>query len=130
MARYDHLAVYQSAYDLNLYFFRLSRGFPKDFKYGLAEEIKSLLSDLLDQIVIANNSTNKCIVLKKASLTIERIKIKSRILHDLKVMSLKSYEYFFKELGEISKQLEKWYAWAKKELVIKTVADLSDQRKN
>jgi hypothetical protein len=130
MARYDHLAVYQSTYDLNLYFFRLSRGFPKDYRYGLAAEIKSLLSDLLDQIVITNNSTDKCIVLKKASLSIERIKIKSRMLHDLKIMNLKSYEYFFKKLGEISKQLEKWYAWAKKELSKTTVADPRDQKQS
>jgi hypothetical protein len=114
MARYDHLSVYQNAYDLNLYFFKLSRGFPKDFKYGLAGEVKSLLSELLDQIVIANNATDKVIVLKKATLSIERIKVKCRMLHDLKVMSLKSYEYFFAQLVEIAKQLQKWYAWARK----------------
>ena len=114
MARNDHLSVYQNAYDLNLYFFKLSRGFPKDFKYGLAGEVKSLLSELLDQIVIANNVTDKVIVLKKATLSIERIKVKGRMLHDLKVMSLKSYEYFFARLVEISKQLAKWHAWAKK----------------
>jgi hypothetical protein len=114
MARYDHLSVYQSTYDLNLYFFKLSKGFPKDYKYGLAGEVKSLLSELLDQIVIANNSTDKAGALKKASLSVERIKVKSRMLHDLKVMSLKSYEHFFSQLVEISKQLQKWYAWAKK----------------
>jgi hypothetical protein len=115
MARYDHLRVYQNTYDLNLYFFKLSRGFSKDFKYGLAGEVKSLLSELLDQIVIANNSQDKTVVLQKASLTVERIKIKSRMLHDLKVMNLKSYEYFSRQLIEISKQLEKWYAWAGKD---------------
>jgi hypothetical protein len=114
MARYDHLSVYQNTYDLNMYFFKLSRGFPKDYKYGLAGEAKALLSELLDHIVIANNSTDKTATLQKASLTVERIKFKSRMLHDLKVMSLKSYEYFSKRLIEISKQLEKWYAWARK----------------
>jgi hypothetical protein len=98
-----------------MYFFKLSRGFPKDFKYGLADEVKGLLSELLDQIVIANNSTDKGPVLQKASLGVERIKVKARMLHDLKVMNLKSYEYFFKQLIDISKQLEKWYAWAKKD---------------
>lgn len=34
MARYQHLPLFKSVYDLNLYFFKLSRGFPKDFKYG------------------------------------------------------------------------------------------------
>ncbi|MEI6054077.1 MAG: four helix bundle protein [Candidatus Saccharibacteria bacterium] len=113
MARYNHLSVYQNTYELNLYFFKLARGFPKDFRYGLASEIKSLLSDMLDQIVIANSSADKGAALQKATLDIERIKFKSRMLNDLKVMSLKSYEYFFKQLVEISKQFGKWYIWAK-----------------
>lgn len=115
MARYDHLSVYQDVYDLNLYFFKLSRGFPKDFKYGLAGEVKTLMSELLDQIIIANNAPDKAGELKKASLIVERIKIKGRMLHDLKVMGLKSYEYFFEKLIAISKQIKKWSAWARKD---------------
>ena len=114
MARYDHLPVYQNVYDLNLYFFKLSRGFPKDYKYGLAQEIRSLLTELIDQIIIANNSEDKTKPLRAAILIIERIKIKERLLHDLKVMSIKSYEYFSTQLIEVSKQIEKWFIWAKK----------------
>ncbi len=29
MARYDHLSVFQDTYQLNLYFFKLTRGFPQ-----------------------------------------------------------------------------------------------------
>lgn len=114
MARYDHLPVYQSIYNINLYFFKLSRGFPKDYKYCLAQEIKALLTELLDCIIIANNQSEKTDTLKKAILIIERIKIKERLLHDLKVMNMKSYEYFSRELIEISKQLEKWLGWSEK----------------
>ena len=112
MARYDHLPVYQSIYNINLYFFKLSRGFPKDYKYCLAQEIKALLTELLDCIIIANSQSEKAEILKKAILIIERIKIKERLLHDLKVMNMKSYEYFSRELIEISKQLEKWLGWS------------------
>ena len=42
MARYDHLPIYKSIYDLNLYFFKLAKGFPKDYKYGLAKEIEKV----------------------------------------------------------------------------------------
>ena len=114
MARYEHLPVFQNVYDLNLYFFKLTRGFPKDFKYGLAQEIKSLLTELLDQIIIANNSRKKSEELQKAIITIERIKIKVRLLHDLKIINLKSYKYFFKRLVEVTRQIERWLAWSKK----------------
>lgn len=115
MSRYDHLKVYQQCYDLNLYFFKLSRGFAKDYKYGLAGDAKELLSALLDDIIIANSAVQKQPTLQRAILTVERLKIKARLLHDLKAMNLKSYEYFSRELVAISKQLTGWYDWSKKE---------------
>ena len=113
MARYDHLPIYKSIYDLNLYFFMLARGFPKDYKYGLAEEIEELLTALMDQVVKANNTEDKTNELKEGLIITERIKFKARLLHDLKVMKLKSYEFFFEQLIEISKQFEKWLQWSK-----------------
>ncbi len=113
MARYEHLPVYKATYDLNLYFFRLSQNFPKDFKYGLGMEVRSLLTELLDLIIITNSTKNKCPVIEKAILTLERLKFKARLLHDLKVMRLKSYEFFFVSLTDLSKQLGKWYDYNK-----------------
>lgn len=113
MARYDHLPIYKSIYDLNLYFFRLARGFPKDYKYGLAQEIEGLLTKLIDHVIIANNNLDKTDELKEGLVTIERIKLKVRLLHDLKAIKVGSYEFFFKQLIEVSKQFEKWLNWAK-----------------
>jgi len=114
MARYEHLPLFKSVYDLNLYFFKLSRGFPKDFRYTLAQDIKNLLSELLDQIIIANNLVDKEESINKAEMTVERIKIKNRLLHDTKIIKISSYKYLAENLVEISKQLEKWFIWAKK----------------
>ena len=114
MARYEHLPIYKSIYDLNLYFFKLSRGFPKDFKYGLAAEIKALLTELLDKIIIANNSQDKTAVLKEGEILVERIKFKNRLLHDLGVTNNRGYEFFIRQLVDISKQIEKWGLWAEK----------------
>ena len=97
MARYDHLPIYKSVYELNLYFYRLSRGFAKDIKYGLAQEIRDLLENLADKIVISNNSKDKAIILEEAELLVERIKFKNRMLKDVNAESLKSYEYFSRQ---------------------------------
>lgn len=113
MARYEHLPVFNDTYDLNLYFFKLSRGFPKDYKYGLSQEIRALLTELLDDIIIANSSPDKQTVLKWAALIIERIKFKIRILKDLKIMNVRSYEYFSKRLIAVSKQINKWGDWSR-----------------
>ena len=48
MAKYEHLKIYKSIYDLILYFYKLLRGFTREYKYGIAQEIRSLLCELLD----------------------------------------------------------------------------------
>lgn len=114
MARYDHLPVYKCVYDLNLYFFKLSRGFDRDSKFGLAAEIKGLLTELHDKIIIANNTIEKEKILFDAEIVIERIKFKARMLKDLDVINIKSYKYFFESLLNISKQISKWKEWSEK----------------
>jgi len=114
VARYEHLPIYKTVYDLNLYFIKLSRGFPKDFKYGLAQEIRGQLFQLIDKIILANNQIDKTNILKSAEIIIEQIKLKNRLLHDLRVTNLKSYEFFSRELVGASKQFERWRLWSEK----------------
>ncbi|OIN88980.1 hypothetical protein AUJ40_02730 [Candidatus Berkelbacteria bacterium CG1_02_42_45] len=114
MSRYDHLKIYKSVYELILYFYKLSRGFTREFKFGLGQEIRSLLTDLLDRVVIANNSSNqeKIIVLSNTEVLIEKIKLKGRLLKDMNAIKIKSYEYFSRQLIESSKQISAWKKWA------------------
>src|SRR3972149_8821915 len=93
MARYEHLPLYKLIYDFIVYFFKLSRGFPKDFKYGLAVELEGNLTQLLDKIIIANNLKDKDKTLKQAEIILEQIKLKIRLLKDLGIINLKSYEF-------------------------------------
>lgn len=116
MARYEHLPVYKATYDLNLYFFKLSNNFPKDFKYGLGMEVRGLLTELLDLIIVANSTEDKRATLERASLTLERLRFKVRLLRDLKVMKIKSYEFFFVSVADISKQVTKWHDYAKSKI--------------
>ncbi len=112
MARYEHLPLFKSVYDFSLYFYKLSKNFPRDYRYGLAQEIRDMVDDLIKQIITINNMKSKTKYFRKAELTIEIIKIKLRLLKDMEVMGLKSYEYTFKSLFSISKQLNNWKAWS------------------
>jgi len=115
MARYEHLPLFKSIYDFNIYLFKLSQGFSKDYKYGLAIEIKNLTSELMDLIILANNAEiERDSYLRKAEIDIERIKIKIRMLFDLKVINMKSYKYISSVLIEIGKQIGAWRRWSVK----------------
>ena len=103
-----------SVYDLILYFYKLSKRLPKDVKYGLAQEVRENLTEILDKIVIANNITYKEKILFEGEILIGRIKLKIRILKELNSISLKSYEFISRSLVDISKQISAWRKWAKK----------------
>jgi hypothetical protein len=112
MAQYEHLPLFKNAYDFKLHFVKLSRGFPKDFKYGLATEIRQLCLQIIDNIILANNNTDKKEYLQNILVIIERIKIKIRLLKDLEVVKLSSYKYVSELLVELSKQTTAWKTWS------------------
>jgi len=115
MARYNHLPLFKSVYDFKLYFVKLSRRFPKDFKYGLALETRKLLSEIIDNIILANNNHDKTEYLQFVLIAVERIKVKIRLLKDLGIIKISSYKFIFESLIEISKQTTAWNVWAKSE---------------
>lgn len=113
MARYNHLPLFKSAYDFNLYFIKLSRGFPRDFKYGLALEARNLCSAMIDDIILANNKQIKTEYIEEILLAVEKVKIKIRLLRDLGVIKVSSYKFIFESLIDISKQATSWKEWAR-----------------
>lgn len=114
MAQYEHLPLFKKAYDFKLYFVKLSRGFPKDFKYGIATEIRQLCLKIIDDIVLANDNADKKKYLQDILTTIVRIKVKVRLLKDLNVIKLSSYKYISEALVDLSKQTTAWKSWSEK----------------
>lgn len=114
MARYEHLNVYKKSYDFNLYFFKLSKGFTKDYKYGMAQEIKEQALRLTDQIILANNSGDKLHDLSTAEHCLAMIKIRVRMLYDLKIIKTTNYEFISRSLIDITNQISAWKKWCEK----------------
>lgn len=111
VARYEHLKVFKATYDFNIYFYQISRGFPKEYKYGLADEIRKGLTYVLTQIMLGNSSKNKTQFIVRSIATLDVINIKVRMLHDLKVIKVNRYKYIAGQIVEISSQLTAWKSW-------------------
>lgn len=111
MSQYEHLQVFKDIYQFNIYFHKLSIGFRRDIKYGLASEVRNLASYVMNQIVLANNVRDKRAYLTRAETSIELIKIKLRMLSDLKVIKVSSYRYSSEILINISRQISAWKKW-------------------
>lgn len=114
MTRYEHLPVYKSVYDFELYYYRLCRGLPKDVKYEIAAEVKGHISHLLEAIIRANNSIDKINHLQEALILLELVKFKIRMMREIGSLKIKSYEFISRSIFDISRQIQSWLLWAEK----------------
>ncbi len=84
--------------------------FPKKDKYTLGHKIDNLILDTMELILLAANSQKekKYIVLQKASLKIDLLKILIRLAKEVKSLDNKRYVQLQEELQEIGKMLGGW----------------------
>jgi len=81
--RYNHLPIFQHAYQLTLEIHRSTHQFPREYKYALGQKLKEIVSDLLDLIVAANSKEDKVEILEEARLKLEQLRIHIRLACDL-----------------------------------------------
>lgn len=111
MALYYHLPVYKESYDLLLQVFNAVTKIAREYKYTLGERLKNETTDLLVVIFEATKSTlaqKKMIFIKKAQNCLEKIRLYSRLLKDLKVWGVSIQVTINQKIESISKQLTQW----------------------
>ena len=114
MAQYNHLPIFQRAYQLALETHRAVHQFPREHKYALGAKLKEVIAELLDRIVEANSRMQKAETLEETRIVLERFRIHLRLASDLKILGLKRFEALNRSVEEISKQLAGWLEWSKK----------------
>ena len=114
MATYDLLPVYKMSYDFLLQIFQFSRGFSREYKYTIWQELKNETMKLIFSIYRANNSIERrYALLDDARLTLETIRLLLRLTKDLKQISLDLFVSMSAQIENISKQLAAWQSSVK-----------------
>jgi S23 ribosomal protein. len=108
MAIYDNLPVYKKSYDLLLEVFILCKNLPRDHRFSTGERLKDRLMSLMVCIYHANSSVDKVEHLNKAREYVVEIKLYIRLLHDMKLISVKRIALLTENIESISKQLTAW----------------------
>ena len=113
MALYNELPIFKATYDLLMIFYRDMAKMPRDGKYTILQEVKNEAMRLEVLIYQANSTRNKLPSLEEAAAILVSLKLKVRIMADLKFISDKLYAMTADKLVEISKQLKAWQKYAK-----------------
>jgi hypothetical protein len=113
---YNHLPIFQLTYKLTLEIYQATHQFPREYRYTLGQKLKQQSSSLMDFVIATNSLENKISTLEEMAIGLEQFKIHLRLACDLKILGLKHFEYFARQLEEISKQLVGWLEWARKKI--------------
>jgi hypothetical protein len=108
MALYTFLPVYKASYDLLLEVFKLAKGFPRDYKYTIGQELKLEAVGLIKDIYRANSTRDKAAHLENAILHLEVCRLLLRLAKDLRLIGLGHFAAAAGLTESVSKQLRGW----------------------
>ena len=109
MARYNHLPIYRTAFDLAIHIEKIVRHFSRYHKYSLGTELRENSRRILERIIEANNSQSRESILLKLREDLEKFKVIVRLCHESGgFSSTRSYLYVSEQIVNLAKQNEGW----------------------
>ena len=109
MARYEHLPIYKKAFDLNIYFEKIVRGFSRYHKYTLGTELRDNARQIVELIIRANSTVDRVKILIELREKLEKLKLIIRLCKEVKAFNnFKSFNVAINHVIDISRQNEGW----------------------
>ena len=113
MAQYDNLPVYKATYDLLQSIYRDTGNVPRDVKFTLVETLKNELTEILVLIYKTNSTTEKLPLIIGMRERLIGVKVRLRLLHDLRHIGTRLYAHLVEQVESESKQLASWQKYVK-----------------
>lgn len=109
MAQIKHLPIYKTAYELLEMTVRVTKQFPRDFKFSLGDKIRTEVIDLVVFIFKANSSKKERI--EHATKILERIEVIEllvRLTKDLRLITVKQFSEIVFLSDSLGRQAQGW----------------------
>lgn len=109
MARYEHLPIYKATYDLLEVVTRITKDFPKDFKYTLGDRLRSEVIELVVFIYKANSSRRDRV--HNITQILERMQVVELLLRlskDMRLITVKQFSSVVVLTDGIGRQAQGW----------------------
>lgn len=108
MALYYDLPIYKDTYELLLKLFQYTKEFPKEYKYTLADKMRSDALLLVRSIYQANKSESKRQPLDVFMDDFEVLKLELRLCVDMKLLPIKRHVVLATIMERIGRQITGW----------------------
>ena len=108
MALYYTLPVYKDTYRLILLLFKLTKDFPREYKYSLGQDMKRDAIELVRHIYRANSSSDKVLHLNCFKDDFEILKLEVRLCHDMRLITAQHLSEVIELSDSVGKQVSGW----------------------
>ena len=108
MARYKHLPIYKTTYELLELVTRKTKNFPRDFKYSLGDKIRNECIELVVFIYKANSTPNRQQFLQQILEKIQVIELMLRLSKDLRLFNVDSFSETVVLTDSLARQTQGW----------------------
>ncbi|MDI6807891.1 MAG: diversity-generating retroelement protein Avd [Candidatus Eisenbacteria bacterium] len=102
------VTVVPKAYDLALWLILRVNEFPPSQRFALGQRMDNTALDLLDLLVEAQFERDKQDLLRRANLTLVRLRHLVRLANDLHVLGARRYEFASEHLEELGRMVGGW----------------------
>lgn len=108
MARYLHLPIYKTGYELLGQIVRVTKELPREYKFTLGQRLRDEVIDVLVLVYRANSQKDKTAVLAEILERVLVIELLIRLCHDLKILSRRHYAGLAEITESLARQTEGW----------------------
>src|SRR3972149_3649299 len=98
------LKIIQDLYDFILWMTGHIEKFPRHHRYSLGLAMENRLQRILELLLRAKYSKDKRAILQDANIELEILRFQLRLAKDLRILTIKGYEYGAKQLLAIGTQ--------------------------
>jgi hypothetical protein len=108
MPEHEDLPIFVKWVDFLKWLLLTTEKFPKKARFTFSDRINRLALDLLDDLIEARYSRQKTVALKRANLSLEKIRVLLRISFEIRLLPFKAYEHSMVSINEVGRMLGGW----------------------
>lgn len=95
-------------YQFILWLIPVLNGLPRSQKFLLGDRIQSTALEVLDQLIEAAYSRERVGLLRRANLSLEKLRFWMRLSKDLRLLDFKRYEFAARCIDDVGRQVGGW----------------------
>lgn len=107
-AEVQDLPVFVKWMDLLKWILITTDKFPRKVRLTFSDRITNLALDIVEDLIEARYSRQKYLALRRANLSLEKLRVLIRICFESQFLSRKSYEHAVYSINEVGKMLGGW----------------------